>query len=62
MERLLNIANITTLTALITITMFIILGGYITATVWPVEFSCVQENMKDQLVLVREKYFVLCLL
>ena len=33
MERLLNIANITTLTALITITMFIILGGYITATV-----------------------------
>jgi len=33
MERLLNIANITTLTALIVITMFIILGGNITATV-----------------------------
>jgi len=33
MERLLNIANIMTLTALITITMFIILGGNITATV-----------------------------
>ena len=33
MERLVNIANIMTLTALIVITMFIILGGYITATV-----------------------------